>query len=250
MKNAALSMQRLFRWSWIPFVAVLALAGCSRAFLPGPRAESRPAHQTIPSYLSATRLLDDEWYRRFLQERHRKPVVELIQTVVSDTSSARWLSSFQTAPVYLSIQQTQISLLDSFPQNLKEALLSSEKVALVTTRVRRITHLERFFQMQHASSNSLKEPGQIRGADYAVIIFPSVSVPVVQRVGFRVLASWSVSFELQLIDLETDNEVWNGQVRLFYDGRSGHFDSFVSSSNPHLAMAHLRVLHNRWVPVE
>jgi len=144
-------MRRMLSCPAILLAAFLSLSDCSRDVLHSSTSGPGHASPVSPSGLAAKQLLNDPWFDHFNREKDRKPVLELIQTKLSANLGSRWFAFPAASPRALSIKQFETSLLESFPQNFKIALLESGKIRLVTTRIRTITHLERYFQMRHAS---------------------------------------------------------------------------------------------------
>lgn len=191
------------------------------------------SNNVFPSTIAQEFMMQGPWYREFERRHHRKPVLEFIETPAPSSNSHVSHPSYASA---------QLVLLNSFPSNFRGAVLTSGRAKVVSYGIRQFASLERYFQMQHAASDSVIEPGHVTGADFVVVFNPSTTGPESQSNG----ADWrpllgaftffiseiilyptmgplytytaTVNFNVQLIDLRTDQEIF--EENSFFDGDS------------------------------
>lgn len=187
----------------------------------------------FPSTIAQRFMMQGSWYREFERRHHRKPVLEFIETPAPSSNSHVNHSSYTNS---------QLVLLNSFPSDFRGAVLTSGSAKVVSYGIRQFASLERYFQMRHVASDSVIEPGHVTGADFVVVFNPSATGPESQSNG----ADWrpllgaftffiseiilyptlgplytytgTVNFNVQLIDLRTDQEIF--EESCFFDGDS------------------------------
>jgi len=99
---------------------------------------------------------------------------------------------------------------DTFLNDLKRSILRSGRADFVAnSELRQDIRAERADQELNASVDSQNEMGEELGADYA--LSGSINSMVDQLDGKRVTA---YQVDLQLIDMTTNREVWNGQKKI------------------------------------
>ncbi len=191
-------------------------------------------HQGVAEYTLAGRLLSDPWLSGFMTSSNRTPVLEAVDIKEGALEVMRY-------------GKDQDQLIKGVKEKVIEALLESHKVRFVTTRARSFTHLERYFEMRHASADSVHQPGHLQGADFA-LIYRHSALPAnyVGRDSRHIIAK--IFFHFELIAIANDEIVWKGDEELDYDSSKGE-TALVSSSNPGVGPTRLALVSGKWVPL-
>lgn len=160
-----------------------------------------------------TDLLTSPWYARFVKDHQRKPVIAILdhRKNSSDTTTTRhvWI------PVNGGIRFYFVSQPWSEKDVIQENLLKTAKVGVVIYKHRKFSSGERLFQMKHAASKYIKNPGHLEGADAALILSEKDSQP--QPLGFHpedmplpveIANVTPISLNAKLIDIGTDELLW------------------------------------------
>lgn len=176
--------------------------------------------------------LSDPWYEDFLSKNHRKPVLEMID--IRDNSSKR----FMYAPL-------QNQFIKATSEKMVEILLRSRKVKFVSTRIRKYNHLERYFEMRHARSATVKEPGHLTGADL-VLVYRHSAIPPEKINGSSRHFVALINFDFELVDIQTDEIVWKGSAVETIDTTKG-ISAVEDVSNPGSQTKFLKLEGKKWV---
>lgn len=136
-----------------------------------------------------TDCLQGGWYNRFLTRNGKEPTV-IVGTVTNNT-----MEHINT---------------DVFIESMQRALINSAKVDFVASADERgEIRTERLEQDEFASEATRKAFGQEIGADY---MLSGVLNSVVDQAGSKAVVFYQVN--LKLIDIETNQIVWNGQKQI------------------------------------
>ena len=136
-----------------------------------------------------TDCLQGGWYNRFLTRNGKEPTV-IVGTVTNNT-----MEHINTGV---------------FIESMQRALLNSAKVDFVASADERgEIRTERLEQDEFASEATRKAFGQEIGADY---MLSGVLNSVVDQSGSKAVVFYQVN--LKLIDIETNQIVWNGQKQI------------------------------------
>ncbi len=203
----------------------------------------------------------DAWYGKFVKRYHREPVLEVVVLkppgVVYDT--------YRNDP-------SQKEFINGFPEGFRKGIITSGKAILVSRATREIDSLERYFEMEHAASDSIAEPGHVKGADF-VLAFQPEETPITRYLnpgpvrpffdgltafiseiffypiwGDMFAITFKTTITLHLIDLRTDEDVWWAQKILSYNTPIG-FTSYSEVSNPGVPPISSRFVSGKWVPI-
>lgn len=133
--------------------------------------------------------LQSGWYTRFLTRYGKEP------TVIVGTVSNNTMEHINT---------------DVFIEAMQRALINSAKVDFVASAEERgDVRTERLEQDEFASEETRKAFGKEIGADY---MLSGVLNSVVDQAGSKAVVFYQVN--LKLIDIETNQIVWNGQKQI------------------------------------
>ena len=136
-----------------------------------------------------TDCLQSGWYSRFLTRYGKEPTV-IVGTVTNNT-----MEHINTGV---------------FIEAMQRALINSAKVNFVASAAERgEVRTERLEQDEFASEETRKAFGQEIGADY---MLSGVLNSVVDQAGSKAVVFYQVN--LKLIDIETNQIVWNGQKQI------------------------------------
>lgn len=136
-----------------------------------------------------TDCLQSGWYTRFLTRYGKEP------TVIVGTVSNNTMEHINT---------------DVFIEAMQRALINSAKVDFVASAEERgDVRTERLEQDEFASEETRKAFGKEIGADY---MLSGVLNSVVDQAGSKAVVFYQVN--LKLIDIETNQIVWNGQKQI------------------------------------
>ena len=136
-----------------------------------------------------TDCLQAGWYNRFLMRKGKEPTV-IVGTVTNNT-----MEHINTGV---------------FIEEMQRALINSSKVDFVASSAERgEVRTERLEQDEFASEETRKAFGKEIGADF---MLSGVLNSVVDKSGSKALVYYQVN--LKLINLETNQIVWNGQKKI------------------------------------
>lgn len=159
-----------------------------------------------------TDFLSSLWYINFKKTHQRNPVIAIIDQGKAEAVHPRqvWI------PVHGGLFYSaggQPSWADK--DYLQEILLKSGKIGVVIYKHRELSSGERLFQMKHAASRYIKEPGHLEGADAVLILKkkkfrmqPLTFKP--ENLDFPVVIAkvTPVWLDIKLIDIATDELLW------------------------------------------
>lgn len=233
-------------------LAVLfALGGCAST------APHSPHPKSITTFSSI--MLQDPWYEDFVKKYHRKPVLEVINIMPPGLDYA---SPFN--------DPAQKIWIDGFLSGMRKNIMKTRRAILVTRSIRETTSLERYFEMQHASSDSDMQPGHVKGADFVLALEPSASMPVhyINPGGWRPFLAgltlgiselfmhpiygsvhaeeFTVGVTMHLVDLRTDENVWWADWSLKYNSPDGYTTAGDASTPGYQAQVR-KLVGNKWV---
>lgn len=181
------------------------------------------------------RLLSDKWLSSFIGAEHRYPVLEFVN--IEDESAEIYLYGVDQKQIIKGAQEIVVN-----------DLIRSNKVHIVTIRSRTLTQFERYFQMKHATSDSISEPGHVRGADF-VLVYRHSALPVSSFQGDPQHLVGKIFFRFQLIRIKSNEIVWTGEEEMDYDSFLGE-TATITSSNPDLKPSHLIFENGKWFAVK
>jgi uncharacterized protein (TIGR02722 family) len=140
------------------------------------------------------------------------------EEMVQDTLSRAWLPAAQQrkgAPPTVIVQQVRNHSsehihTDTFVEDLQRALINSGRVQFVASAAEREgLRQERADQDVNASESTRKAHGQESGADFAL---SGTITSIVDKEGGTAVVLYQVN--LKLLDLQTNQIVWNGQKKI------------------------------------
>lgn len=140
------------------------------------------------------------------------------EEMIADSLSRPWLANAQSArgsPPAVLVQTVRNQSMehlntDTFVEELQRALINSGKVHFVASREEREDlRSERLDQDLNASDDTRKAHGQERGADFAL---SGTINAILDRADGQAVMLYQVN--LKLIDLRTNQIVWNGMKKI------------------------------------
>lgn len=234
---------------------LLAFAGCV----------SSPPSPDVPRLLRKVsipyQIFHQPWYQEFLEKYHRKPHLEIVRI---DSASYR-------ENMY-GMGTNQKAMLAHLIEQIKESIASTRKVVIVSYSTRQFDSMERLFEMEHAASDSIAEPGHVAGADYVLVMRPGGTIPfryktplfdvrfpldlfllMTPEIVFYPLEGpfygWnsSISMTSELIDLRTDESIWSESYYQVEDTVKGTSAYITSTTDPQFGTIHLKLVDKKWV---
>ena len=158
-------------------------------------------------------MLTSPWYDNFKKNHHRNPIIAIIdqgeKQAESNSGDKIYIPLHGGLLVYF-IQQPWAE-----KDYLQETLLKSGKVGVVIYNHRQLSSGERMFQMKHAASRYVKNPGHLEGADAVLVLKknksrsqPLAFQPEDMPFPVEIAKVTPVSIDIKLIDLGTDELLW------------------------------------------
>ena len=160
-----------------------------------------------------TDLLTSPWYDNFKKIHHRNPIIAIIDQGKNQTESNSGDKIY--IPLHGGLLVYFIRQPWAEKDYLQETLLKSGKVGVVIYKHRQLSSAERMFQMKHAASRYVKNPGHLEGADAVLVLKKNKSKS--QPLAFQpedivfpveIAKVTPVSINIKLIDLATDELLW------------------------------------------
>jgi len=136
-----------------------------------------------------TDCLKGGWYAEYMRNHTKKPVV------IAGTVDNKTMEHINT---------------ETFVEEMERALINSGKIGFVASKDERAEiRQERMEQEDYASAETRKSFGQETGADF---MLKGVLQSIVDKEGSRAVVYYQTN--LKLIDLESNQVVWNGQNKI------------------------------------
>ena len=160
-----------------------------------------------------TDLLSSPWYASFKKTHQRNPIIVILDQGKDSTESVHsrqvWL------PVHGGLLFYFVRQPWADKDYVQETLLKSGKVGVVIYKHRELSSGERMFQMKHAATQYVKEPGHLDGADAVLILTekksrtqPLAFKPEDMDMPVEVAKVTPISLDIKLIDIATDELLW------------------------------------------
>ncbi len=204
------------------------------------------------------------WYQEFLAKYHRKPHLEIVELDDASYRAARY-----------GMNQEQITYIDQDIEAIREKVAATRKAVMVSYAAREFDSSERLFEMEHAASDSIAEPGHVKGADFVLVLRPGGTLPYRYETNFLLLRALldmvligvpeivfyplegpfygyhsTVSMSVELVDLRTDENVWSESIEVVLDTIQGITQTVTNTSEPTGAPFQMKYVGDHWIAVQ